>query len=165
MLRIIRSMSEMDFEQLMVVYTETNLHSGKRLIPFGSEYDQNLYVHQDFYRYLLDFFKDPCAFYAVWICDRQYKAALRIEQYRDGFLLCALETAPPARRRGYATALIKAVLAYLAQREGMKVYAHVDKRNIASLSIHASCGFKRILDHAVYIDGSVLQSSCTLLWN
>ena len=76
----------------------------------------------------------------------------------DGLLLEALETAPAERRKGYAKALIQAVLPQLGD---VKVYSHVNKRNTASRKTHEACGFVKCLDHAVYADGSVLHDSDT----
>ena len=76
-------------------------------------------------------------------------------------LLEALETAPEQRRKGYATALIRAALAQVGT---VKIYSHVGKRNEASLKTHIACGFRRISEQAVYADGSVNDRCCTLLY-
>jgi len=85
-----------------------------------------------------------------------------MEPYSDGFLLCALETAPDSREHGYATALVLEVLDYLSQQGSGTVYSHVSKRNQSSLAVHKKCGFEIIKDYAVYSDGSVLQNCFTL---
>ena len=121
---------------------------------------QQLYLaEQDFYQYLREcFFAVPGAFYAVWVEHDRYVSALRMEPYKDGLLLEALETAPEHRQKGYATALIRAAL----QKAGsVKVYSHVSKKNVPSWKTHEVCGFQKILDYAVYADGSVLRSSVT----
>ena len=92
----------------------------------------------------------------------RYVSAARLEPYRDGLLLEALETAPELRGRGYAAALLRNMLES-APGTG-PVYSHVDKKNAASLAVHRACGFRRILEHAVYADGSVLASACTLCY-
>ena len=163
MLKIICSLKDMDFHQLMDVYAEGNRENGAEFYPDLSENQQLLQAEQDFYAYLREFFKDKAAFYAVWAPEDRYVAALRMEPYQDGLLLEALETAPEHRRKGYATALVKQTLEALAQDKTWRVYSHVNKKNVASLGVHAACGFKRIAEHAVYADGSVLHNSCTLL--
>ena len=55
--------------------------------------------------------------------------------------------------------MVQAVLA----RE-KKVYSHVGKRNAGSLKVHERCGFRRISEQAVYIDGSVNGKCCTLCY-
>jgi hypothetical protein len=45
-----------------------------------------------------------------------------------------------------------------------KIYVHISRRNAASIAVHIACGFCKILDHAVYADGSVLRSSATYLY-
>ena len=54
------------------------------------------------------------------------------------------------------------MLAALEQTQGRPVYSHVGKRNTASMALHMGCGFEKIQDCAVYIDGSVSQNAVTL---
>lgn len=162
MLTIIQSMKELDFGQLMTVYEEGNLENAQEFYPELPRNQQYLRAEQDFYQYLREcFFKTEGAFYAIWQEKGKYVSALRLEPYRDGLLLEALETAPDQRGKGYAVALIRAIL-QLEQVE--KVYAHVHKKNIPSLRTHESCGFRRILEYAVYIDGSVKNNACTFCY-
>lgn len=154
-------MKELDIAQLMVVCTESNCRSGKEVYPEFSENERVIQAEQDFYAGLSAFFADPDAFYAVWLCDGCYASALRIERYRDGYLMAGLETAPGMRRKGNAGKLINAVIDYLSSQGSLRLYSHVDKKNIASIGVHNACGFKRILEHAVFLDGSVLNTSCT----
>ena len=150
MLVVIHSMRELNFGQLMAVYEESNRKNGKEFWPEQPEGQQILRAEQDFYQYLREsFFQTEGAFYAVWTEKGYYVSALRLEPYQDGLLLEALET------------LIRAVQE-LPEIE--KIYAHVHKKNTASLKTHKNCGFRRILEHAVYIDGSVRTNSCTLCY-
>ena len=159
MLVVIQSMRELNFGQLMSVYEEGNRENGQEFWPELPEGVRILHAEQDFYRYLREsFFRTDGAFYCVWEENSSYVSALRLEPYQDGLLLEALETAPDHRRKGYAAALIREVLTQFGDR---KIYAHVHKKNTASLRTHESCGFRRILEHAVYIDGSVKSNSCT----
>ena len=159
MLKIAEKLNELDFGQLMAVYEEGNLENGAELWPELSQGQQILRAEQDFYQYLREcFFATEGAIYALWVIDGQYVSALRLEPYQDGLLLEALETAPEHRHKGYASKLIRAVLEWVGNQ---KVYSHVSKRNAASLRTHEKSGFHRILEHAVYADGSVLTSSCT----
>lgn len=164
MLRIIHSLKELDFHRLMQVYIEGNRENGAEFYPELPENQQLLQAEQDFYAYLRVFFTAPGAFYAIWAPEGAYAAALRMEPYQDGLLLEALETAPEHRRKGYAAALVRQTLAMLSERGPVKVYSHVNKKNSASLAVHKACGFTRIAEHAVYADGSVLHSSCTLCY-
>ena len=100
----------------------------------------------------------------MWVVDGSYKSALRIEPYRDGLLLHALETAPEARGQGCAYALIGATMEYLQSLNFKTVYSHIDKRNKASLRLHEKCGFLPFSDSAVYLDGTVTQNSCTMIY-
>ena len=153
MLIIARNIRDLSFGKLMEVYTESTRENAEDFWPQETPERQLALAEQDFYDYLnRSFFSTDGAVCAIWQVDDRYVSALRLEPYRDGLLLEALETAPDCRRRGYARELIRAVMEkYL----GQKIYSHVGKQNTASLKTHETCGFKRILEYAVYIDGSV----------
>lgn len=159
MLYIANRLKDLDFRQLMDVYEEGNLENAAELWPEEPEGQQLLLAEQSFHQYLREcFFPTEGARYCVWIVDGSYVSALRLEPYQDGLLLEALETKPGQRRKGYAVALVKAVLSEAGDR---KIYSHVGKRNTASLKTHENCGFRRIMEHAVYADGSVMTNHCT----
>lgn len=152
MLYLAKSLQQLQFGKLMDVYTESNAEK--------AEDAGLLQAEQDFYQYLRDcFFATPGAVYAIWQEQGAYMSALRLEPYKDGLLLAALETAPQHRRKGYACRLIRAVLTEFA---GNKIYSHVSKQNLPSLAVHEICGFKKISDSAAYIDGSVNRRAVTL---
>ena len=164
MLYLAHSSSQLHFGSLMAVYAESNRENGREFWPEEPEMRQIQLAEEDFYRYLEQvFFRTPGAVYALWEKNGRYVSALRLEPYRDRLLLEALETAPEQRRKGYAAALIQAVQCSLAGKT--KLYSHVDKRNLPSLKVHEACGFRRIADYAVYVDGSVNQKMYTLCWD
>ena len=163
MLKIITSMSQLNTDQLMAVYVESNRENAEEFFPNLNAEVQIEMAEREFLDYLReDFFCQKGAFYAVWIEDCAYKTALRLEPYNDGYLIEALETAPDERRKGYASQLITEALSFLRSKNIGKVYSHVCKRNLASLRLHIKCGFQRIAESATYIDGTVTQNSCTL---
>ena len=150
---------EISFAALMWVYEEGNRENGALMHPELPESQQILYAEQAFYQYLREsFFLTKGAVYAIWEEGGTYISALRLEPYEDGLLLEALETAPVYRRKGYAELLIRAVQEAFPQR----IYSHVSKGNAPSLAVHEKCGFRQILDHARYIDGSVVRNAVTL---
>lgn len=162
MLIIANKLSELSFSKLMEVYEEGNLENAQDFWPEETPQRQMALAEESFYDYLRnDFFRHSGAFYGIWEAQGAYVSALRIEPYQDGWLLEALETAPSMRHRGYARSLILEVLEYMSGRG--RIYSHVSKRNTASMAVHSFCGFQRILDHAVYNDGSVLSTSETLM--
>lgn len=162
MLKIATSIGALDLGQLCHVYQQSSEEKGAQEYPDFDRGLQILKAEQDFYEYLQCFFKEPNAFYAVWLADCHYVSALRIEPYKDGVLLEGLETAPNARRRGYAQALIQETFSYLADRGNITVYSHVQKGNAASMAVHRAVGFEICADHAVFVDGSVFQDAYTL---
>ena len=160
MLVVAKSLREIAFGKLMDVYQEGNLENGADRWPDEPEGRQIALAEEDFYNYLQQvFFKTAGAVYLVWEEKGIYVSALRLEAYRDGLLLTALETHPQMRRRGYGQRLVAAALEY---GEQMPVYSHVNRKNTASLRTHEKCGFKKLLDYAVYADGSVNDRCCTL---
>lgn len=144
----------MRFSQLTQVYAQTLGCSGNNNL---------LEAEQDFYQYLQDvFFVSDDAFYAVWLESEKYVCALRIEPYKDGYLLAGLETCPQQRGKGYAKALVSAVIDSLkAENKPVRIYAHILKSNIASIRVHERCGFEKTADLAAYIDGSVSLNAYT----
>lgn len=164
MLILAASLRQLRFGELMEVYSDSNEEKASDWpdLPHGFAL---LLAEQDFRQYLNEvFFRTNGAVCAVWEASGKYVSALRLEPYQDGLLLEALETAPSFRKKGYASALIREVQRYLAEKGSVKLYSHVNKRNIPSLKTHEKCGFSIISDRAVYINGSVDYRSATLLY-
>jgi len=163
MLKIIRSMSDVNVEQLLDVYLQSNREIGEHNFPNDSA-QQQLRKAQDLFISFLsdDFFCQKSSFYALWEHERRYMAALRVEPYCDGVIIAGLETALGARERGYASALLSDVINYLRSTGCKKVYSHVLKNNKVSLHIHSKYGFRLILEHARLLDGTVTQRYCTM---
>lgn len=160
MLEVFDSLKNLNFQMLMDVYAQSNRENAEVYFPQLSEPQGVAMVEQQFYTFLQEvFFKTRDSRYCVWLEDGKYVSALRLEPYRDGLLLEALETAPEQRHKGYGRRLMQAAL---GQIQGKPVYSHVGKRNAASLALHMGCGFEKIQDCAVYIDGSVSQNAVTL---
>lgn len=156
-------MNDLSFGKLMEVYAQSNLENGQEFWPEESRMRQIALSEQNFYNYLQQvFFKTPGACCCVLEKGNCYLSALRLEPYRDGLLLEALETAPDMRCRGYAKTLIRNMQKHTGSQ---KIYSHVGKRNLASLRTHESCGFRRISDFAVYADGSVNRRCFTLCYD
>ena len=159
MLLVVDKLKDLSFSQLMDVYEEGNRENGEDLWPDLDPAQQILLAEQEFYQYLRQvFFPTENARYYIWEEKGQYVSALRLEPYRDGMLLEALETAPAQRKKGYAAQLIQAVQAACPEH---RIYSHVSKRNAASLATHEKCGFHRVADHAVYADGSYMANHVT----
>ena len=164
MLKLFSSLREIDTQQLMAVYIEGNRENGAENYPEASEQMQIQKAEEDFISYLReDFFQRKDTVYAVWEIEKRYRAALRLEPYKDGLLLEALETAPENRRQGHAFALINAVLSNLRGGKYKIVYSHINKRNLPSFGVHKKCGFIKIADSATYVDGTITQRACTMV--
>jgi GNAT superfamily N-acetyltransferase len=162
MLIVAKSLKDFSFSKLMEIYAEGNLENARELWPDEPAGRQLALAEEEFYLYLYQvFFRTEGACYLIWQVDGRYVSALRLEPYRDGLLLEALETAPEYRRQGFAAELVRAAQGYAA---GTKIYSHVNKGNLASLRTHEKCGFERILESAVYIDGSADNKSCTFCY-
>ena len=152
MLHLTKTLQQLSFGKLMEVYLEGNLEKAAEVGLLQAE--------QDFYQYLKEcFFPTAGAVYAIWEENDAYCSALRLEPYKDGLLLSALETAPAYRCKGYARKLTEAVLEAFSESN---IYSHVSKENLPSLALHEACGFLKISDFAAYIDGSVNNRAVTL---
>ena len=155
MLILAHSLRDLQFGALMEVYADSNEEKASDWPNLPRGYALTL-AEQDFRQYLQEvFFPTDGALCAVWEEEGCYVSALRLEPYRDGLLLEALETRPDQRGKGYAQTLIREMQRYLAQQGPVKLYSHIEKRNSASRSVHEKCGFRVVSDHAVYINGSV----------
>ena len=165
MLKVFSCCNDIDFRQLMDVYAQWNKENGKTLYPNLPINLQVLYAEQDFYAFLQAFFSGEYTNYFVWAPQGRYVAALRLEPYLDGLLLEALETAPDARMRGYAHDLIDAVVSFVGNSGFTKIYSHILKDNLPSLSVHYKGGFTLHSEDAVYIDGVHHKDAYTLIYN
>ena len=110
-----------------------------------------------------DFFRKPGAMVCLWLEGDEVVCALRLEPWKDGFLLAALQTAPTCRRCGYARSLLRAVQRYVREQECTKLYSHIHHRNMASIRLHAQCGFQKISDTAALLDGTITAQMGTYL--
>jgi hypothetical protein len=144
--------------QFMFVPGELYVEAGIELLKkSAAEYPFVVTVSNGCGRY---FFTQKSAQYFVLEDGGSYVSALRIEQYKDGLLLCALETKPGCRCKGYAKHLVNAVLNYVSA----PVYSHISKKNKPSISVHLSCGFCKLHDGARFLDGSVNALSDTYIY-
>ena len=162
MLKIIRSFKQMNFRLLADVYIQSCQERGRLNYPDYPEAQQIFLAEQDLYGEVSCFFQDENAFYAVWQLEGKYVSVLRMEPYEDGLLLEGLETVQEERGKGYAKALVSAVLSELYGQGEQIIYAHIDKKNTASLAVHRACGFDKVRDCAVFADGSVSQNAYTM---
>lgn len=150
-LKVIRSMAELPFGALMEIYTQSNRKRGQQWPQETAERRLAL-AEQEVYGYLRQcFFTRPGSRYFIWEEQGRAVCALRCETYGDGVLLTALETAPDCRGRGYAKALLSAVLEHLGKG---KVYVHIRLDNQASVAVHRRCGFQKLKSRARLLDGS-----------
>ena len=131
-----------------------------RFSALASLYEADtLQAEQDLYAYLQeDLF--PNGMCCIWEENGRYVSALRLQAWRDGYLLEGLHTHRDHRGKGYAKALLDAVL---EATQYDKIYAHISRTNAASVAVHTACGFRKICNYATYLDGSVYHSADTYL--
>ena len=161
MLKIIDFADQLPFGQIMDIYECSNRDRGKCNFPQLDESEQLLLAEQDFYAYLQDVLNRHLAIIALWSAEGRAVAALRLEKYHDGLLLAGIETAPAERRKGYASALVCAIVNHFPN---CKIYSHIFNGNHASVSLHTKCGFKKIADMAVLLDGSATNEASTYMY-
>ena len=96
--------------------------------------------------------------------EKDVVSALRTEPYQDGVLLFNLETSKDHRRQGYATKLVKAVIAEIRKYKSTPIYVHIEKQNISSLHLHENIGFEICAEYGKLIDGTVSHRYYTLVY-
>jgi RimJ/RimL family protein N-acetyltransferase len=161
MIEVATSMHQLAFGQLMEVYSQSNQESGAALWPEEPAGVQLANAEQEMYAYLREVFF-PAGGRVWYLCrDSRYVSALRLESWRNGLLLTALETSPAHRGKGYAKELISGVQAKLG---AVKIYSHISKENAPSIAVHEACGFSKIYDYAVLLDSSVDRKFATYLY-
>lgn len=165
LLKILNRIADVDIRQVLDVYAETIQAVGKKDYPFESENLQILYAEQDFYHYLTLYFKQEKPALAVCELAGRYVSALRLEQYCDGILISALETAPAVRGKAFAKLLVGGVIDWYKNNDPQNLYAHVDRSNLSSIAVHRSCGFVATETQAVYLDGSLHPESVTYCYH
>lgn len=163
MLLIAERFRELSFGKLMEVYRESNERNGEEWYPEETPERQLALVEEGFCQYLQkDFFSQPEVRYFIWTENGKYVSALRLSPFLDGQLLEALETNPQERRKGFGVCLIRALQETVPA--GTRIYSHVSRKNIASLGLHQSCGFRVVQETARYLDGTVSTRAQTLCW-
>lgn len=160
MLQIVTSGKELNMQQLLPVYVLSNLECGQKLLKNESYWEQLRTGETVFRDSILSFLRIDGSMLALWNIRDRCVAALRLEPYQDGLLLSCLETAPEARGRGAATALLSAVL----ERCPGKVYSHIHKSNKISFNLHLKVGFEIALDHGNLLDGTTSGSYYTMIY-
>lgn len=158
MLLLLRHPYEIDIQQFMAVCQKSNIEQGRKSYPNFSAYDQLQIVESNLSDYLRESMLEGTLKCAVWAPDGKYKAVLRLEEYRDGYLIAGLETAVNERRKGYASALIHSLLTSFPNTV---FYSHVMNGNAASVRLHEKCGFIKIKDTAAYLNGTVSTNAAT----
>lgn len=161
MLILFTKSDQIDFPQFMEVCKQSNIQKGRCDFPLHSPYDQLCLVESELCAYIRESVQNGSMICAAWAPDGRYKTVLRLEKYMDGYLICGLETALQERKKGYAKSLIAAVLTSFP---GCCFYSHISIRNIVSARVHIKCGFRKILDHAIFLDGSISAATATYFY-
>ena len=103
-----------------------------------------------FVRFLQDFFASPDNTYYVLEKDGAPVSAARLTYCEGFYYLEALETPPKYRKRGYASQLLKEIIAYLHKQGPVDIRDCVNKTNAASLATHRQCGFVLAEENGIY---------------
>lgn len=164
MLKVLDRLQDVDFAQLKIVYSESIATAAKCDYPELTPNLQLINAEQDFYAFISLFFTFPKARIYVLTKNDAYLSAMRMEAYQDGLLMEALETAAEHRRCGLAKELIKCAILCLSSEGHGKLYSHVAKDNLPSLAVHRKCGFRKIADDAIYVDGTRHDDSTTFCY-
>ena len=164
MLKVIKHPKYMDFTQIIHVYARSIGAASEAYKDAISSYEKKRMAENEFYSFLVDWLCN-CDEHILFIWEREdnYVSAVRVEPYKDGYLVCGLETRPDQSGKGYAKALLEHVVSYLGHEKPL--YSHVDKKNASSLAVHVHAGFTVISDTAAFVDGTVTNRAYTLCLN
>lgn len=151
------SLEQLDFRRLMDLYAGGNEDNAEYFYPDIADRAQAIAMaERDFLNYLRDsFFSVSGRTYWVLEDGGIWVSALRLSELDGGvYYLEALETHPAHRRHGYASRLLREVIAELTSHGPFRICDCVSKENTASLKTHESCGFVIASDPAVnYLSG------------
>lgn len=147
---------------LLNIYREGIAEKAKQYTYVSSEHDRMRMAEEDFLYYVNTvFFGVHNAWYFLWENAGTYVAALRVEPYKDGTLLSALETTPALRNRGYGKCMVNSLICHLRSIQGLPLYSHIHKRNAISEHLHQICGFEKVSDYAILLDGTITSDYMT----
>lgn len=160
MIIVANSMRDIDFSKLTELYKDVLDHDCRNTYQHLDRYEGRICAENDLRAYLKEvFFGYSKGRYYINIEHGQYVSALRIEPYKDGLLLNALMTAEDYRRKGFASCLLK----YALSVEDRPIYSHIHRNNRPSVALHEKFGFIKLLDHSVFLDGSVHTDHITYI--
>lgn len=160
MILVVNSLRVLDFSQLTRLYEDDIEQDRRRHYAHMDAAEGRFCAENDLYHYLRDcFFGQNNGAYYIYEENGKYLSAFRIEQYLDGLLINALITDEGHRNKGLASDLLNK----LFESVTVPVYAHIYRKNMASLAIHRKFGFKKHADHAVMLDGSVCNDHITYI--
>ena len=154
MLRIFRKIGDLQFSEILKVYRESTTCAAATIGMRAAE--------EELYEDLSLFFLSRSTAMYVWEQDEGYVTCVRCEEYLGGALLTCLETAPEARRKGYALALLQELLALLKTENKLPAYVHIHKHNSASVALHIGLGFCIVKESAQLVDGTVSSDYYTM---
>lgn len=156
MLLIADKIENIEISRLFTVYSETISSMKQEYGAFRGEYA--------FIISLQEFLSSENAYLGIWCVDGIYMSAVRLEPYRDGYILSCLESAPEHRNCGAAKAIITEMINFANDRGFLPLYSHIHKSNLASIKAFTHCGFEITGKPAVFLDGSVYASYHTLYY-
>ncbi len=165
MFQVFKHISDINISAFKHLYREQLLKMQRCSYPNLDDIEGALSAEQDFYYDLNSFFRMNGSFIAVWQENKRYVSALKIEKFKDGFLISGFETDPDFRNTGFGSSLLKSVLMYISDSNDLRIYSHIKKNNVASLCVHQKCGFQIHCDYAEFLDGTVSNDSYTMIYN
>ncbi len=143
------SFADLNTDQLMKIYVESNTENAHYFFPDEPDLNQSVRLcEKRFTEYLKDnFYSQAGRTYWVLEEDHQWISALRTALIHDGlFYIEALETKPEYRKQGYAEKLLLMVMEAFKVQGAFELCDCVSKRNIASIKTHLKAGFSIVSD-------------------
>ncbi len=159
MLLKFNSFADLNTDQLMKIYIESNIENAPYFFPDEQDIHKAIQLYEEgFIEYLKDdFYSQVGRAYWVWAEGDQWVSALRTTFIHDDlYYIEALETKPEYRNQGYAEKLLLMVIEAFKAQGPFELCDCVSKRNIASLKTHLKVGFSIVSDAGF----DYLQNEC-----
>lgn len=152
MLKKYKSMTQKEMYTLVhEIYIESCTENAMENDPDASDLTAAIRQEEDsFVLFLQNFFSSPKNTYYVLEKDGAPVSAARLTSCEGFYYLEALETPPIYRKMGYASQLLKEIIAYLHTQGPVDIRDCVNKTNAASLATHKKCGFVLAEENGIY---------------
>lgn len=157
------SLADLNMDQLMQIYSESNLENAAYFYPDDPDREKAVRLCEEkFLEYLEnDFYSRSGRTYWILEENGQWVSALRTSLIRENiYYIEALETKPDCRKQGYAVKLLRSVAECLKADGPFFLFSNVSRKNVPSLRTHIKSGFWIASDPGYDYLQDIYESKC-----